>query len=260
MFKSFVASSQPTILSKRIAAMACLALAFSVTGFTAGTESAMRDGKSAVVVPAKPALRVVAFGSSSTEGVGASAPSASYPAQLQAVLSRLLPKGKTVEVINRGIGGQDVDDMMQRLQADVLAPKPDVVIWQTGSNDALRHVPVERFEAETRDGIRAMQKAGADVILMEPQWCPTLEHSGNADIFRAAVRRIGEELNVVVIRRSDMMHKWIADGRMTRAQMLAPDGLHMADVGYAQLARDIAPEVLKAASLNPVAPVAIKTK
>jgi lysophospholipase L1-like esterase len=84
------------------------------------------------------ALRVIAFGSSSTQGAGASSPSASYPAQLQVDLMRMVPKGETVEVVNRGIGGQDADDMIQRLQSDVIAPRPNVVIWQTGSNDPLR--------------------------------------------------------------------------------------------------------------------------
>lgn len=190
-------------------------------------------------------LRIVAFGSSSTLGVGATSPASTYPAQLENVLSRLLPHGRHVEVINRGIGGEDADDMAKRLQADVIARRPDVVIWQTGSNDPLRHVPLDRFEAETRDGVAAMRKAGIEVILMEPQWCPRLETLVASSAYRDTIRRIGLDNHVDVVRRSDLMHDWIREGRLTARQMLASDGLHMTDGGYALLARSVAPEVLK---------------
>ena len=223
--------------------LACAILGFGLMGFTSEVNQARGTPKAA---PLKPVLHIIAFGSSSTEGVGASNPSAAYPAQLQRVLSQALPKGMSAEVVNSGIGGQDVDDMLARLQADVLARKPDIVIWQTGSNDPLRQVPIERFEAKTREGIEAMQQRRIAVILMEPQWCPLLQSTPSADRFREAVRRIGGDLGVPVIRRFDLMQEWIADGRLTRTQMLAPDGLHMSDGGYAQLAADVATVVLKA--------------
>ncbi|MGD0634644.1 MAG: SGNH/GDSL hydrolase family protein [Beijerinckiaceae bacterium] len=251
--------------AKKAAVLAFALLAVQLTGFSAPSGEASKPASAAK--PTGPgagashaALRVIAFGSSSTQGAGASSPSASYPAQLQVDLMRMVPKGETVEVVNRGIGGQDADDMIQRLQSDVIAPRPNVVIWQTGSNDPLRGVPLGRFEADMREGIKALRQAGVAVILMEPQWCPRLDQAAHADDYRQAVRKIGQDLDVPVIRRSDMMHQWIAEGRMTRAQMLAPDGLHMADGGYAELARDIAPMVLKAAVIEPAATAASRSK
>ncbi len=185
-------------------------------------------------------LRIVAFGSSSTQGVGASSPAAAYPAQLETMLRAVLPAG--ARVANRGIGGEDADDMMVRLDRDVVAARPDIAIWQTGSNDALRHVPLARFEAETRAGIAAIRRAGIAVVLMEPQWCPALEKTG--DGFRDAVRRIGADMGVPVIRRSDLMHDWVRSGQVTMTDMLSPDGLHMRDAGYRLLATRVAAEVL----------------
>lgn len=259
MLQSFVMPRIDPIAARRAAIVACAAFSFCLLGFTAPGDDVPRLG-SKTSGAERPLLRIIAFGSSSTQGVGASSPAGAYPAQLQSILSRAMPKGRAVEVLNRGIGGQDVDDMMLRLQADVIAPRPDVVIWQTGSNDPLRNVPLDRFEAETLAGVKAMQNAGAEVILMEPQWCPLLDKAANADQFRNAIRRIGQQLKVAVIHRSELMHKWIAEGRMTKSQMLAPDGLHMTDSGYAQLARDIAPEVLKASAVDVSAPVALRTK
>ncbi|GMA73982.1 hypothetical protein GCM10025880_03990 [Methylorubrum aminovorans] len=70
-------------------------------------------------------LTIIAFGSSSTEGIGASHPAAAYPARLEAGLRRALPHlGGRVTVTNRGIGGEAVDEMLARLDRDVIAPGP----------------------------------------------------------------------------------------------------------------------------------------
>jgi len=189
-------------------------------------------------------ITIVAFGSSSTEGVGASGPTHTYPAQLEADLDRMVPKDEPVTVVNRGIGGQDADDMLTRLDRDVIAVKPDLVIWQTGTNDPLRKLPLDRFEAETHEGINRMQAAQIDVVLMEPQDCRTIRATEGAILYRDAVRRIGAEMGVPVVRRFDLIDRWLADGTVTEAQLMAPDGLHMADLGYEKLAAEVAREVL----------------
>jgi acyl-CoA thioesterase-1 len=191
-------------------------------------------------------LRIIAFGSSSTEGIGASSRAASYPSRLEADLKAALPR-ETVSVFNHGIGGDDVDDMMRRLVPDVIDARPDLVIWQTGSNDPLRHVPLSRFMDETRAGVATMRRAGIDVVLMEPQYCALLNTTSDAAAFRRAVRDIGAELHVPVIRRFSLMQRWLATGRLTPAQLLAPDGLHMADGGYAALAEAVTRDILAAA-------------
>ncbi|MGY2050054.1 SGNH/GDSL hydrolase family protein [Methylobacterium sp. JK268] len=197
-------------------------------------------------------IRIVAFGSSSTEGVGASSPAAAYPARLAVALNRALPdRSGEVTVLNRGIGGEHSDDMLARLDRDVLAAKPDLVIWQTGSNDPLRGVSLDHFREATRTGLTRMRAAGIDVVLMEPQWCPKLDATPGADRFRDALRAIGAELGIPVIRRSEMMRDWIAEGRVTRETLFAPDGLHMADRGYDLLARAVARDLLQRARPAP---------
>jgi lysophospholipase L1-like esterase len=141
--------------------------------------------------------------------------------------------------------------MLARLDQDVLAAKPDLVIWQTGSNDPLRSVPLERFIEETKAGISKMRAAGLDVMLMEPQWCPKLQGTPGADHYREAVRSVGADLGVPVIRRADLMQKWVAENRLSSNQLLSGDGFHMTDGGYALLAREIANEILFAVAQTP---------
>ena len=192
-------------------------------------------------------LRIIAFGSSSTEGIGASSPAATYPSRLLADLTAALPEGQRITVLNRGVGGEDADDMAGRLST-VIAEHPNLIIWQTGSNDPLRAVPLARFVQETIAGVQAIRAAHIDVMLMEPQRCRALDHKPGSVRYRDALRAIGQGMDVPVIRRYDMMERWLADGALTSAQMLSPDGLHMADGGYAKLANVIAVDILHRAA------------
>jgi lysophospholipase L1-like esterase len=193
-------------------------------------------------------LRIVAFGSSSTWGTGASSRQRTYPADLEADLDLSLPSDRAA-VENAGIGGEDADDMTRRIPR-VIAERPDLVIWQTGTNDPLRRVPLERFVAETEAGVRSFKASGIDVMLMEPQYCPRLMGSRGWERYMEAVRLIGRETDTPVVRRYDLMTTWMREGLVTQSRLLSPDGLHMADAGYALLAKDVAEEILSDADLR----------
>jgi lysophospholipase L1-like esterase len=192
-------------------------------------------------------LRIIAFGSSSTEGIGASSPATTYPSRLLTDLTAELPPRQHVIVLNRGIGGEDADDMLRRLPT-VIAEHPDLIIWQTGSNDPLRNVPLDRFVQETMTGVQEIRAAHIDLMLMEPQLCHALDGKPTSVLYRDAVRAIGAGMDVLVIRRYDMMRRWLTSGVLTAKQMLAPDGLHMADGGYAKLADAIAADIVHRAA------------
>jgi len=189
-------------------------------------------------------VRIIAFGSSSTEGVGASSPAAAYPNRLQAALTAVWSPRHQVVVLNRGVGGEDADDMARRLPM-VIAEHPDLIIWQTGSNDPLRDLPLDRFVQQTIAGVKEIQAAHIDLMLMEPQLCRALDGKPVSVSYRDALRGIGAGMDVPVVRRYDLMRGWLDGGVLTATQMLAPDGLHMADGGYAKLADAVAADILR---------------
>src|SRR6202163_3995419 len=82
---------------------------------------------------------IIAFGSSSTGGYGTTSPEFTYPNRLAAQLHRQYPSAD-ITVVNRGQGGEDAPEMMRRLQVAVLDMKPDLVIWQVGTNAVLRNL------------------------------------------------------------------------------------------------------------------------
>lgn len=194
---------------------------------------------------ARGALTIVAFGSSTTEGVGASSPANTYPARLELDLARALP-GVRVVVINRGQGGEEAEDFARRY-GEAIADRPDLVIFQTGTNDAIRGVPMQRFLELTRAGLDLFRDSGIDVMLMEPQLCRAIDEAPDAPAYIEAVRALGAEYGVPVNRRYELMKGWLATGRLTPAQLVTDDDLHMADGGYAELAHAVAEEILAAA-------------
>jgi lysophospholipase L1-like esterase len=99
----------------------------------------------------------VALGSSSTEGAGASGPGATYPARLEAALRAAWP-GRLVEVSNAGRSGETSAEMLARLERDVLARRPQLVVWQAGGNEALRGGSVEGFRAVMAEGLARLRR------------------------------------------------------------------------------------------------------
>src|SRR5262249_31127449 len=83
-------------------------------------------------------VTIVAIGSSSTYGAGASSSAAAYPARLEALLKARFPEA-AVKVLNRGVNGEDAAEMLVRFDRDVIAAKPDLILWQVGTNAVLRN-------------------------------------------------------------------------------------------------------------------------
>ncbi len=185
------------------------------------------------------ALTIVAFGSSSTEGIGASGPATTYPARLEQELLQRLP-GHEVRVVNSGIGGDTAALMMARLDRDVLAHRPDLVVWQLGTNDALRGVKPEEFRKLALQGVEQIRGIGADILFMEPQ---LLSGQGPESLYSryiAEVRALGAELGIPVLLRASIMAEWAERGVIPAGQMLSHDGLHMTDASYRCLAEVVA--------------------
>ncbi len=191
-------------------------------------------------------LVIVALGSSSTEGVGASDDQNAYPARLAQELKLRWPRLK-VSVINSGVSGETADEMLARFEKDVLLRRPQLVIWQVGSNVLLEGGEIENYAATVRRGIHRLRSARMDVILMDPQFAPMVVAEGAHLRVIEAMRSIANDLKVGLFRRFAVMRHWVSSGRYKMDDIISDDHLHMNDTSYACIAKLLADSVTTAA-------------
>lgn len=190
-------------------------------------------------VLARKPLVIVAIGSSSTEGVGASDPAHTYPALLAEELHYRWPQ-IAVTVINKGVGGELISQMLARFDRDVLPYHPQLVIWQTGSNHVLTSATIEGYAGTIREGIGRLKAAKADIVLMDPQFAPRVLARRTHLPVVASIATVANETNVAVFQRFAVMRHWIASGQYKMEDIISSDGLHMTDLSYSCIARLLA--------------------
>jgi lysophospholipase L1-like esterase len=188
---------------------------------------------------------IVAFGSSSTAGTGTTSPEFTYPNRLAAQLHRQYPTAD-ITVINRGQGGEDAPEMMKRLQTAVLDMKPDLVIWQVGTNAVLRNLDPTDTAKLVEEGIARIQAAGADLVLVDLQYSPRVtEHPESASRMVKLLSRIAELRHVGIFPRFEIMRDWHERQALPIDSFVIADGLHMNDWGYACFAQLLGDDIIK---------------
>jgi lysophospholipase L1-like esterase len=192
-------------------------------------------------------VRIVAIGSSSTQGVGASSPNRTYPAQLRALLELALP-AKNFQVVNLGIGGEVAATTVARLRLEIPAENPDLVLWQVGTNDALRGVPLADYERTLRTALAFLKQRGDDVLLVGMQWTRKFAANANYLAVRDITARVAAEQGVTLVSRFDAMRR-LAEAT-GREELISPDQLHMNDRGYRCLAEQVAATLSRAGPLR----------
>ena len=174
-------------------------------------------------------LRIVAMGSSSTQGYGTTNPQFAYPAQLKMKLEAAMP-GIAVHVFNKGIGGQDAEEMAARMRADVKPERAQLVVWQVGTNSAIRRTPLDQFANRLRAGIDIGKSLGANFVMMNLQYVPAVVALPDEEEYARVMADVAKEKGAGLFRRFEIMRSWYNDG-MPYAQFVTSDGLHLNDFG-----------------------------
>lgn len=178
---------------------------------------------------AKRPVRVVAIGSSSTVGVGASSPRASYPVRLENDLEGVI-EGLRVEMHARGQSGEVADGAAERLKLAVAEIKPDLVVWQVGTNDAVARIDVAHFGEQLRETLGWLDQHNIDVVLIDPQY---IERLAKDPLYTGIVNEIASvasEMRVLLVNRYDAMADLAR--QHPGASYLASDRFHLNDLGY----------------------------
>jgi lysophospholipase L1-like esterase len=197
------------------------------------------------LVAGKPVV-IVAFGSSSTAGYGASSPDFNYPNRLAAQLRRQYP-GADITVVNAGVGGEDAPEMMKRLQKEVIDIHPDMVIWQVGTNAVLRNLDPGDTAKLVEQGISSIQAAGgADIVLVDPQYSPAVnQRKESAGKMVKLLGKVAELRHVGIFPRFEVMRDWHENQSIPVESFVIADGLHMNDWGYACFAQLLGDDIIR---------------
>src|ERR1700730_11136658 len=197
-------------------------------------------GKLAAVEP----VVIGPCGSSSTAGYGTTSPEFTYPNRLAAQLHRQYPSAD-ITVVNRGKGGEDAPEMMKRLQVSVLDMKPDLVIWQVGTNAVLRDLDPTETAGLVEEGVARIQAAGADLVLVDPQYSPKVyERPESAGKIVKLLGKVAELRHVGIFPRFEVMRDWHEKQALPIEGFVISDGLHMNDWGYACFAQLLGDDII----------------
>jgi len=190
-------------------------------------------------------VTIIAFGSSSTASYGASSPAFQYPNRLAEQLRRRYPKAD-ITVMNQGIGGEDTPQMMARLKTSVIEQKPDLVIWQLGTNTVVQGGDIDATRGLLEDGIRQLQAIGTDIVLVDPQYVPaTTAKEADATKMVGIIGRAARVMKVGLFPRFAVMKEWHNDQKLPFDDFVIKDGLHMNDWGYACFAQLLGDSIIR---------------
>jgi len=200
-------------------------------------------------VKARQRLDISVVGTGSSALPGPDGARYAYPAQLEKALQKDLP-GITVKVtvhVQPRATAADLAAGMAKVLAD---DKPALVIWQTGTADAMNSVEPEGFHTSLDDGVGAVEGGNADVILMNMQYSPHTESmmdvSGYADIMRF----VAQQHNALLFDRLGIMRSWSDDG--TFDLYSATKNYDMARRVHECIGRALASQIISASHLDAV--------
>ncbi len=154
----------------------------------------------AAALEAKRPVRVLALGTAAAAGGSLN----TYPSKLETILEKAF-KGLDVVMVNRGVSGEVAALTAERLKTQAGLERPDLVLWQVGTNDALMRVPVEEFATTVRDTVRWLKERDMDVVLVGLQYTLRANDDEYYAAMRKALRTIAAEENVPLVRRFEAM-------------------------------------------------------
>lgn len=202
-------------------------------------------------------VKIVAMGSSSTAGRENVVP---YPCWLEMYL-RAKKGNSKIDVLNRGVGGQEAIEELLRFDADIFDEAPTLVIWQVGTNAVFHKEKynIDDVGAKITIGLQRLCTApiAMDVMLIDPQYVPAMLLDDKADLSERMVSLISAAaapFKVNVFHRWALMRHWHVHNNISFDRMIDPtdiDRLHQSDASTLRFSRGLCDTIIKAADAAP---------
>ena len=156
-------------------------------------------------------LTIAVVGTGSSILAGPEGPASAYPARLEAALKQRLP-GTAIKVVTLVRSRMSAEDMAQGMGKLLADEKPDLVIWQTGTLDAIRRIDPDDFRTALEQGVETLQKGGADVILMNMQYSPRTDIMVALGPYADNMRVVAQQHEIPLFDRLAIMRQWSDSG------------------------------------------------
>lgn len=156
-------------------------------------------------------LVILTTGGAASAGQAAHGAEFTYPSRLAEHLRAALPK-VDINVVSRAAPRRSAAMTAAHLDADLAETHARLVIWGPGAIEAGSGLDIDSLAAEIVDGIGKIRHAGADLILMDLQYAPSIARVVNLPPYREAVQRVGAANDVPVLDRYELMRRWSQDG------------------------------------------------
>jgi hypothetical protein len=163
--------------------------------------------RAAAAIERRHELDVSVFGTGSSYLPGPNGRREGYPTALETTLSKRLD-GVTVKVVNAAKQKQTAADMVAEFDRLVTDEKPSLVVWQTGTVDAIHGVDPDEFHAALEAGIDKLQAGGVDVVLMNMQYSPRTESMIAIDVYAENIQGVALEREIPLFDRYAVMKDW----------------------------------------------------
>jgi lysophospholipase L1-like esterase len=167
--------------------------------------------KTAKALTSRREVVIAALGGASTMGVAAGGLEFAWPARMASALAERFPRTK---VINLAVGRQTAKRGAERLDHDVIPLKPTLVIWETGTMEAVRGTDVDEFRQTVQTGIDKIRAAGAEVVLMNMQFSRATEAVIHFEPYLVALRELADVNDVPLFHRHGIMRHWAESGAL----------------------------------------------
>jgi len=177
-------------------------------------------------------IKILTIGASAAAGRRATR--GGYTMLIEQILERAV-KGLDVVMINRGVSGELAAYAAPRMKTEVALTRPDLVLWQVGTNDALAYVPLPQITATVVDTLRWLRRHQVDVILVGLQYVEGMTSNPHYIAVRDELRRIAARENVVIVRRDEAMR--LINQAKNDGGIPLPDEFEQTEAGYTCLAQ-----------------------
>ena len=199
-------------------------------------------------------LNILVVGTGSSVLPGPNGPKNAYPARLQSALTEKLP-GVAVKVTADVKTRRTADEMVKTLGPVLAAAKPALVVWQTGTVEAIQGTDPDQFRAALGHGINIARSVGADVVLINAQFSPRTESMIALGTYAESMRWVALQQEVPLFDRFSIMKFWSDQG--TFDLYSATKKLDMAERVHDCIARLLADFVIEAAKSDAPQPKAV---